>query len=86
MSDTEKKVRTLNGQVISTKTDKTITVLVERISRHPVYGKYIKRSSKLLAHDGNNECKEGDYVAIASCRPMSKRKNWTLVEIIDKNK
>ena len=84
MSETQEKVRTISGRVASDKMDKTITVLVERLVRHPVYGKYIRRSSKVFAHDENNECREGDVVAIASCRPLSKNKTWTLVEILEK--
>jgi small subunit ribosomal protein S17 len=64
--------------------DKSITVLVERREKHPLYGKYVSRSSKLHAHDENNECNEGDLVAIAECRPLSKTKTWRLVEIIEK--
>ena len=84
MSQNKDKVRTISGRVASNKMDKTITVLVERLVRHPVYGKYIRRSSKLLAHDANNECREGDVVSIMSCRPLSKNKTWKLVEILKK--
>ena len=83
MSDDTKKLRTINGRVVSNKMDKTITVSVERMFKHPVYGKYIKRSSKLFAHDEQNQCQEGDVVAITSCRPMSKKKTFKLVEIIE---
>ena len=83
MSDT-KVVRTKIGRVVSNKMDKTITVLVERREKHPLYGKYIRRSTKLHAHDANNECGEGDMVSIAECRPMSKTKTWRLVEVIEK--
>jgi small subunit ribosomal protein S17 len=83
MSDDTKKLRTINGRVVSNKMDKTITVSVERMFKHPVYGKYIKRSSKLFAHDEQNQCQEGDVVAITSCRPMSKNKTFKLVEIIE---
>jgi len=74
--------RTRTGRVISNKPDKTITVLLERQVKHPLYGKYIKRSTKVHAHDENNECGEGDTVAIAECRPMSKTKSWRVVEIL----
>jgi len=77
-------VRTVTGKVVSNKLDKTITVLVERQEKHPLYGKYIKRSSKLKAHDENNECREGDVVAIAQCRPISRHKAWRLVNVVEK--
>ncbi len=84
MSENTEKKRTISGRVVSNKMDKTVTVLVERLVKHPVYGKYIKRSTKLFAHDENNQCMEGDLVSIASCRPMSKNKAWRLVEIIER--
>jgi len=77
-----KTVRTESGRVISNKMDRTITVLVERKVKHPLYGKYISRSTKLHVHDENNECNEGDEVTIAECRPISKTKSWKLVEIV----
>jgi small subunit ribosomal protein S17 len=83
MSENKEQLRTIVGRVVSNKMDKTVSVLVERIIKHPVYGKYIKRSTKLLAHDENNQCQEGDLVAITSCRPMSKRKSFRMVEIIE---
>jgi len=76
--------RTKQGTVISNKADKTITVLLERQVKHPLYGKYIKRSSKVHAHDENNACGEGDTVSIAECRPISKTKAWRLVEILER--
>lgn len=76
--------RAKQGTVISNKADKTITVLLERQVKHPLYGKYIKRSSKVHAHDENNECGEGDTVSIAECRPISKTKAWRLVEILER--
>lgn len=79
------KVRTISGRVVSNKMDKTITVLVERVVKHPVYGKYIKRSAKFMAHDELNECKEGDIVAITSCRPMSRHKTFKLVQVLESN-
>ncbi|RMF98329.1 MAG: 30S ribosomal protein S17 [Gammaproteobacteria bacterium] len=78
------KLRTLTGRVVSNAMDKTISVAVERVVKHPVYGKYIKRTTKLLAHDENNECQAGDTVAIAECRPLSKRKSWRLVEVLER--
>jgi small subunit ribosomal protein S17 len=81
---TEDKVnRMLTGKVVSNKMDKSITVLIERRVKHPVYGKYISKSTKLHAHDENNVCKEGDMVTIAETRPISKTKAWTLVEVIE---
>ena len=80
---TEQKLkRTLTGKVGSNKMDKSVIVLVGRRVEHPVYGKYITRSSKLHAHDENNVCKEGDVVTIAECRPISKTKSWSLVEVV----
>ncbi len=84
MSENADKIRTINGRVVSNKMDKTITVLVERLVKHPVYGKYIKRSSKLFAHDEQNQCQEGDIVSVTSCRPISKNKTWKLVEIVER--
>ncbi len=87
MTENTQKIRTINGRVISDKMDKTITVLVERKVKHPIYGKFLKRSTKLHAHDENNACQEGDIVSVTSCRPYSKSKAWKLVEIIEqKNK
>jgi len=83
MSDNVKKLRTITGKVVSNKMDKTITVLVERVVKHPVYGKYIKRSTKMMAHDENNICQEGDVVAITSCRPLSKNKTFNLVQVLE---
>ncbi len=77
-------IRTVTGRVVSSKMDKTITVLVERLIKHPKYGKYIKRSSKIFAHDENNLCNEGDLVSITPSRPISKNKTWSLVEVVSK--
>ena len=82
MNDNTKKLHTVEGRVVSNKMDKTITVLVERQVKHELYGKYIRRSTKLHAHDADNACKEGDVVRIAECAPMSKTKNWRVVEIL----
>lgn len=81
---TEQIQRTLTGKVISNKMDKSITVLIERKVKHAVYGKYITRSTKLHAHDEQNVCQEGDIVTISECRPLSKTKNWTLVDVVEK--
>ncbi|MBA4501154.1 30S ribosomal protein S17 [Marinobacterium marinum] len=77
----EKRTRTVTGKVVSDKMDKTITVLVERKEKHPIYGKFVKRSTKLHAHDEKNECQAGDLVTIAESRPLSKTKTWSLVRI-----
>ena len=82
MSETTEQLRTVEGRVVSNKMDKTITVLVERQVKHALYGKYMRRSTKLHAHDADNACNEGDVVRIAECAPMSKTKNWRVVEII----
>jgi small subunit ribosomal protein S17 len=84
MTDTNntKKLHTVEGRVVSNKMDKTVTVLVERQVKHALYGKYIRRSTKLHAHDADNACKEGDIVRVAECRPLSKTKNWRVVEIV----
>jgi small subunit ribosomal protein S17 len=76
--------RLLTGKVVSSKMDKTIAVSVERLVKHPTYGKYIRRTTKLLAHDANNECKEGDTVSIKPCRPLSRRKSWMLVRVVER--
>ena len=77
----ESNARTVSGQVVSNKGDKTITVLVERKVKHPIYGKFVKRSTKLHAHDEKNECQIGDIVTVIESRPMSKTKTWNLVSI-----
>ena len=81
---TATRSRTVPGVVVSNKMDKSITVLVERKVMHPLYKKYIRRSSKLHAHDEDNSCKEGDSVLIEECRPVSKTKSWRLVKIIER--
>lgn len=81
---TEQKIRTVQGRVTSNKMDKTITVMVERTVKHPIYGKFIKRSTKLHAHDEVNVCNEGDIVNITECRPRSKSKTWMLVDVVTK--
>lgn len=84
MSMQEKQPRTLTGTVTSNKMDKTIAVLVERRVKHPLYGKYIRRSTRLLAHDESNECNQGDVVVIAAGRPISKHKSWRLQRIVSR--
>lgn len=76
------KTRSASGRVISNKMDKTIAVIVERRIKHSLYKKYIRRSTRLLAHDEGNECQEGDLVLIEECRPLSKDKSWRLVRIV----
>ncbi|MHB1609598.1 MAG: 30S ribosomal protein S17 [Acidiferrobacter thiooxydans] len=80
----EKPARTATGRVTSSKMDKTITVLIERRTPHPVYGKFVRRSTKLHAHDENNEGREGDLVLVEQCRPLSKTKTWRLVRVLDR--
>ena len=75
------KLRTIDGRVISSKMNKSVTVAIERKKPHPVYGKYIRRTTKVVAHDEGNVCSEGDTVTIMECRPMSKRKSWLVVAI-----
>ena len=82
--DTKKVQRTVVGRVVSDKMDKTVSVAIERLIKHPVYGKYIRRTSKVLAHDAANECKAGDRVAISECRPVSKNKSWAVVDVIER--
>jgi len=82
ITDTEKAKRLLIGRVISNKMDKTVTVLIERRVKHPIYGKYVKRSTKLHVHDENNTSKVGDVVAIYEIRPKSKTKSWMLLNIV----
>lgn len=83
----ERKLRkSLIGIVSSDKMEKTITVSVERKVKHPMYGKFIKKTKKFVAHDEKNECNEGDTVKIMETRPLSKRKTWRLVEIIERAK
>ncbi len=84
MTEQQKAMRTLTGRVVSDKMDKTITVLIERKVPHPVYGKYVRRSTKVHAHDENNECKAGDLVMITQCRPLAKTKAWRLVNVVER--
>jgi small subunit ribosomal protein S17 len=80
----KKSAKTLTGKVVSNKMQKTIRVAVERYVPHPRYGKYIRRTTNFIAHDENNECNEGDVVAIEECRPLSRHKSWRLVKIISR--
>lgn len=75
--------RRVTGKVVSSKGEKTITVMVERRVKHPLYGKFLRRSSRLMAHDENNQCREGDVVTIEECRPLSKRKTWMLISVVE---
>ena len=84
MTQAEGIKHSITGEVISNKMDKSIVVLQERKVKHPLYGKYIRRSTKYHVHDENNECNVGDVVVFKECRPMSKTKHWTLVEVTSK--
>jgi len=76
--------RAVLGRVVSNKMDKTVSVAIERLIKHPVYGKYIRRTSKVLAHDAKNECQIGDRVSISECKPISKSKSWAVVDVIER--
>jgi len=78
----QKTIRLLTGKVVSNKMQKTITVSVERLVKHPTYGKYVRRTTKLLAHDEAGECREGDVVEIVECRPLSRHKAWRLARVV----
>ncbi len=84
MGEPDKTARTLTGKVVSNKMDKSIAVTIKRTVKHPLYGKYLRRTTKLLAHDENNECDIGDTVVIESSRPVSKTKAWRLRSIVSK--
>ncbi|MCH9694458.1 MAG: 30S ribosomal protein S17 [Gammaproteobacteria bacterium] len=84
MSEEKKVQRTITGRVVSDKMDKTVSVAIERLIKHPVYGKYIRRTTKVMAHDAANECKAGDRVAISECRPISKNKSWSVVNVVER--
>jgi small subunit ribosomal protein S17 len=84
MTESVKIERSQVGRVVSDKMDKTVTVLIERKVKHPIYGKFIRRSTKLHVHDAENACKAGDTVEIKECRPMSKSKSWTLVRVVER--
>ncbi len=80
-----KTVRKVFGRVVSNAADKTVSVSIERVIKHPVYRKYIRRTTKVMAHDENNACRIGDKVAVAECRPLSRHKSWRVVEVINGN-
>ena len=84
MTTTQDIKRTQTGRVVSNKMDKSVSVLIERQIKHALYGKYIKRSTKVLAHDEENSCGEGDKVIIAECHPLSKSKSWRVIEILER--
>jgi len=81
---TQEQQRTLTGKVVSNKMDKSVSVSIERKVKHPLYGKYLRRSTKIMVHDEDNACNEGDVVSIAECKPLSKNKSWRLVEIVER--
>ena len=86
MSEEQAKTqRTIVGRVVSDKMDKTVSVAVERLIKHPAYGKYIGRTTKVLAHHANTECKAGDRVAISECKPISKNKAWAVVNVVERS-
>lgn len=82
MTEQRDSNRTMTGRVISDKMDKTVTVLVERLEKHPLYGKFVKRSTKVHAHDAENRCRIGDTVTLEQCRPLSKTKAWRVLRIV----
>jgi small subunit ribosomal protein S17 len=84
MSEEKKAQRTITGRVVSDKMDKSVSVAIERLIKHPVYGKYMRRTSKVMAHDETNQCKLGDRVTISECRPISKNKSWSVVDVVER--
>jgi small subunit ribosomal protein S17 len=84
MSEQNATNRTLQGRVVSDKMDKTITVQVERKVKHPLYGKFVRRSTKVHAHDENNDCRIGDVVVVEQCRPLSKSKKWRFIKLVER--
>jgi small subunit ribosomal protein S17 len=84
MSEQDESNRVLTGQVVSDAMDKTITVVIDRRVKHPLYGKFMRRSTKVHAHDESNECRKGDLVRVEQCRPISKTKSWRLVEVVER--
>ncbi|MCW8907933.1 MAG: 30S ribosomal protein S17 [Sedimenticola sp.] len=84
MSEQNQSNRTLQGRVVSDRMDKSITVQIDRKVQHPIYGKFIRRSTKVHAHDESNECGIGDVVVVEQCRPLSKSKTWRLVKVVTK--
>jgi small subunit ribosomal protein S17 len=84
MTDTKKALRTIEGRVVSNKMQKTVTVVIERQMSHSLYGKALRRTTKVHAHDEAGQCQEGDRVRIAECAPLSKTKNWRVVEVVER--
>ena len=84
MSQPAKAARSVTGRVVSNKADKTISVVIERRVKHPLYKKYVRRSTKVLAHDEENTCQEGDWVLVEECRPISRHKSWRLVKVLER--
>jgi small subunit ribosomal protein S17 len=84
MSEQDESNRVLTGQVVSDAMEKTITVVIDRRVKHPLYGKFMRRSTKVHAHDETNECRKGDLVRVEQCRPLSKTKSWRLVEVVER--
>jgi small subunit ribosomal protein S17 len=84
MSENNAANRVLTGRVLSNAMDRTITVIIERRVKHPLYGKFMRRSTKIHAHDDSNECSKGDLVRVEQCRPLSKTKSWRLVEVLER--
>jgi small subunit ribosomal protein S17 len=84
MSEQDGSNRVLTGQVVSDAMEKTITVVIDRRVKHPLYGKFMRRSTKVHAHDESNECRKGDLVRVEQCRPISKTKSWRLVEVVER--
>jgi len=84
MNETVTSSRSVMGKVLGSKADKTVSVLLERRVKHPLYKKYVSRSTKVLAHDEENTCQEGDWVLVEECRPISKRKSWRLVKVLER--
>jgi small subunit ribosomal protein S17 len=83
-SESKTTQRTVVGRVISDKMNKSVSVSIERVIKHPVYGKYVRRTSKVMAHDETNDCKTGDLVAIRECRPISRNKAWKVVDVVER--
>ncbi|MGB5255552.1 MAG: 30S ribosomal protein S17 [Sedimenticolaceae bacterium] len=84
MTEQTAENRTLQGRVVSDKMDKSITVVIDRFVKHPLYGKFVRKSTKVHAHDENNECKTGDVVVVEQCRPVSKTKTWRFIKLIER--
>jgi len=84
MSEQTAENRTLQGRVVSDKMDKSITVVIDRFVKHPLYGKFVRKSTKVHAHDENNECQTGDVVVVEQCRPLSKTKTWRFIKLIER--